>query len=324
MRPLPCSNSASMLLPLSIATLLIACGAHVGTEDETLGESSQDVRTTYGEFIDTLDVVDSNRWHDVRRALVKGFEDTCGDTFCEGDFGNWRTVRLTCASTHKTKKMTGCAWVFADNIDYVSAATGSFATDARLFACPVVTGSNANDFLDALSSSPAPLRTTLPGTSKSFFENIADCFARGVGAAHPPTSSGSAFESLDARVAASVVVTDDAMWRAAQAKLREGFNDVCGDTFCEGDYADIEALRISCAVDNDTDRLAGCQWTFAMADTHVTSRGKLAVTSETRTCAIPVNAKVTDFLTALAVSDPLDAPLPGGAPAIYESLIDCL
>jgi hypothetical protein len=36
---------------------------------------------------------------------------------------------------------------------------------------------------------------------------------------------------------------------ALEGRLQHGFDAICGDTFCEGEYSDIRALRLRCSVD---------------------------------------------------------------------------
>ncbi|MCP6576546.1 hypothetical protein NL496_28005, partial [Klebsiella pneumoniae] len=37
-------------------------------------------------------------------------------------------------------------------------------------------------------------------------------------------------------------------FRAVEARLVRGFDDICGDTFCEGEYHNLQALRFRCSV----------------------------------------------------------------------------
>jgi hypothetical protein len=51
-------------------------------------------------------------------------------------------------------------------------------------------------------------------------------------------------------------------WYALTTKLRRNFDDVCGDTFCEGDYSNYESLGFRCSVD-DRGVIGSCVWLFA-------------------------------------------------------------
>ena len=52
-------------------------------------------------------------------------------------------------------------------------------------------------------------------------------------------------------------------WFTLTAQLNHDFDDICGDTFCEGDYSNIESLRFRCSVEQTTGRVGRCLWIFA-------------------------------------------------------------
>ena len=124
--------------------------------------------------------------------------------------------------------------------------------------------------------------------------------------------------------------TEDAQyeaWYALRAGLELGFEDICGDTFCEGDYSNIAPLRFQCSVQLRSGRIGACSWSFAASNEDIDAvTGQLAVDVPAWACTIAIAPGVTmaQLLVALDGDDPLFAALPGAAASIYDSLIDCL
>lgn len=112
----------------------------------------------------------------MERALVRGFDDICGDTFCEGDYGNLRALQLRCAVRSRSGVVAGCLWSFAGSYAYVSPTAALPEVDARTWACPlpVVAGTSLAALLGRLSG-PDALDTPLPGTGVSTYEALTDC-----------------------------------------------------------------------------------------------------------------------------------------------------
>ncbi len=125
-------------------------------------------------------------------------------------------------------------------------------------------------------------------------------------------------------------LTDDAeinAWYEMQYHLRENFDDICGDTFCEGDYSNIYALRFRCSVEQSSGVLGRCVWVFAASNEEVDpATGKIQVTPKIWRCRSPLapGTTVSALLGALAGERPLYAKLPGTSVSIYDGLIDCL
>ncbi len=114
---------------------------------------------------------------------------------------------------------------------------------------------------------------------------------------------------------------------ALQKKLEYDFDQICGDSFCEGDYSDYRPLRYRCSVERETGVMRQCVWTFAATEVSVEpTTGRLLVDTHTWRCFSPIAPGTTlgAFYQALDVDDPLFEPLPGNGTSIYEGLIDCL
>ncbi|MBX3190382.1 MAG: hypothetical protein KF819_25505 [Labilithrix sp.] len=304
-----------------MAVSLVACAAPAG-EAEDVSASEDELRTTYGDLFETLADADLDRWVDVRAKLAAGFDRICGDTICSGDYSNLTTARLRCSSTHATKKLRECAWILGGSIEYVDGRTGKITTDARAFTCKIPVGGTAKAMLDTLSASRDPLMTPLPATGTSFYDGLVACFS-GVMGGPPPASEATFYAELDEWLWETD--GDAAMsWSGTKRALVKGFHDVCGDTFCEGEYSDVEGLRFVCSVNRNSKRVARCSWSFVMADTSVDSRGRITTRAKTKTCNVEVGAQASALTAALKVDDPLHAKLPGRQTSIYDALVRCL
>ena len=124
---------------------------------------------------------------------------------------------------------------------------------------------------------------------------------------------------------------DDARYEAwinLRIALRQDFDDICGDTFCEGEFSNIESLRFNCSVHQVTGRIGMCAWIFAASNEQIdplTGRITIAQRGFWR-CRTPLVAGTTigQFVDALQVERPLYAPLPNSTKTIMDGLIDCL
>ncbi|WP_224364472.1 hypothetical protein [Hyalangium versicolor] len=116
-------------------------------------------------------------------------------------------------------------------------------------------------------------------------------------------------------------------WYQLVSGLKQNFDDICGDTFCEGDFSNIQALRFRCSVDRLTGTLGQCVWVFAASNEEIDpATGKIGVDPQTWRCKSPLarGTRISDFLAALAGPSPLTATLPGTQRSIYDGLMDCL
>ncbi|HFF3760041.1 hypothetical protein I5U56_10525 [Stenotrophomonas maltophilia] len=120
-----------------------------------------------------------------------------------------------------------------------------------------------------------------------------------------------------------------ARFLAAERQLVRGFDDVCGDTFCEGEYYNLRAMRLRCSVQQSTGVVAGCIWTFAGSSTRVHPIGRIDADHGTYACVLPlaVDTRLEELLTAWDTGngyDALHATLPGTRTHVYDGLTDCL
>lgn len=115
-------------------------------------------------------------------------------------------------------------------------------------------------------------------------------------------------------------------WYGALARLRHDFDQICGDTFCEGDYSNIEPLRLRCSADA-RGRVGQCVWTFAASNEEIDpATGRITVQPKVWRCRLPLASmtSASALVAALDVPEPLYARLPGTMTRIYDGLADCL
>ncbi len=116
-------------------------------------------------------------------------------------------------------------------------------------------------------------------------------------------------------------------WFTLVHRLRRDFDWICGDTFCEGDYSNIQPLRFRCSVHRVSGRVGMCVWTFAASHEEIAqANGRIGVQRAFWECRTPLvpGTHIGQLLDALAVDAPLYAPLPGQYRNVMDGLIDCL
>jgi len=116
-------------------------------------------------------------------------------------------------------------------------------------------------------------------------------------------------------------------FRAGEALLVRGFDAICGDTFCEGGFHNLQALRFRCSVQVATGRVGECLWTFTGSTARVDdATGRIAVEARTWACRAPLAAHtlLPLLLQTLEQADALHAALPGAQDSIYDGLTSCL
>lgn len=116
-------------------------------------------------------------------------------------------------------------------------------------------------------------------------------------------------------------------WFELTRGLRRDFDWICGDTFCEGEYTNIQPLRFRCSAHRGSGRIGMCVWTFAASHEEIArATGRIGVQRAFWQCRTPLAAGTTidQLLAALAVDEPLYAPLPGLRQTVMDGLIDCL
>jgi hypothetical protein len=75
-------------------------------------------------------------FYDLERRLAEDFDQRCGDTFCEGEYGHYQPLRLRCSVRQRDGVIGQCVWAFGASEASVDPASGPLQVDARLWPCP--------------------------------------------------------------------------------------------------------------------------------------------------------------------------------------------
>jgi hypothetical protein len=116
-------------------------------------------------------------------------------------------------------------------------------------------------------------------------------------------------------------------WLALKNRLNNDFLNICGDTFCGGDYGQFQPISLDCSASKTTNKMAQCMWTFAASIEYVNGYSA-KVTSDVGlvTCPIPVKGLAADFIAAMNVPAPavaMDQVVPGGTQTLYDYVSTC-
>jgi hypothetical protein len=319
MKNSPRSHPSLFNLVLGVlAATSVACG---GDSEST--ESDLSTKTTYvdlGDFV-TSDA-DIERWSEIRRELTDAFDEICGDTFCGGDYSNIYSLGFTCSVSSKQGRIRECLWTFAASDESIDGAEGVIASNVPFFECRVRPTGTVRRLLPAFGEDP--LRSELPGMGGSLYDALGDCFEHPIGEIELPEPVEGPF--VDA--ADGLEDSEIDAWYAMTYALRADFDDICGDTFCEGDFANLQPLRFRCSESTVTGKLGSCAWVFAGSYAERDAHGFHRVTKAPFTCTFPVDGTSAELAAALAPdaeeTRSLYRPLPGSATSINDALIECL
>ncbi len=278
-------------------------------------------------FIDLVDFprneANWDRFYSLEAHLASRFDAVCADTLCEGDYSNLRALQLRCSVNAARAQVHACNWLFIASELQVAPDTGEVRVDNRRWDCPLPLGKGvAVEAFHASLESADALDIVLPGAAMSIGEAVGDCLQQ---------------TRQSARAAASARYVDardypgqgqgGARFRALEQALVRGFDDICGDTFCEGEYYNLQAMRLRCSVHAASGRVGECRWTFAGSNMAVeAATGAVTVDARDWACRLPL-ASYTPLpllLDTLHGQDAIDALLPGTSTTVYEGLTTCL
>ena len=113
-------------------------------------------------------------------------------------------------------------------------------------------------------------------------------------------------------------------WYGITSTLNGQFNNVCGDTFCEGDFSNLTPLRLFCSVTSKQGQIHDCAWTFTAAQHEIDPKtAAVALDAVTYQCHFVPATTGTKLIALLqGSSDALHLALPGMG-SIYDTLGDC-
>jgi hypothetical protein len=315
---------------VSTALALTGCLAQGGSDDSESTE--QDVSTVYVDILD-FEKTDQGQWYDTIHALNDQFNDECGDTYCEGEWSNLVPLTFGCSVSSKAGSVKDCVWTFAASQVDVDTRTAAIVVDAPVFECSIKMKTTAVKLAKLLSTAEDKLRVTLPGAPAGMTtigEQLNECFDHPIGAMPGVFATTGTEKYVSSRDYYTSSAGMD-RWYAARKALVAGFDNICGDTFCSGDFGDLQAMDFTCAVTRSSGNVKTCMWTFG-GSYHVTPEhgGLLDVTTKTFKCVVDVDGSLSQLIDTLVaprapgVPEPINRPLPGFTTSAYEALLDCL
>lgn len=115
-------------------------------------------------------------FRDLRRRLESAFDDVCPDTFCEGEFTDYAPMKLRCSVEKASGRVSACGWAFAASEIEVDPVSGALLHRQPTWLCRFPLGARTSvGALLASLDGPQPLFQSLPGTSKTMFDALAEC-----------------------------------------------------------------------------------------------------------------------------------------------------
>ena len=117
-------------------------------------------------------------------------------------------------------------------------------------------------------------------------------------------------------------------WSRMKRVLAHDFDQICGDTYCEGEFSDIEPILFVCSAARGSGELKHCVWLFnERTPESISATGEIEIDHRSVVCDIPVAstaAVLADALLAPGKLSSLDRKLPGTDTSIGEALVPCL
>ena len=120
---------------------------------------------------------------------------------------------------------------------------------------------------------------------------------------------------------------DQDAWLAIKRDLVKQFDDVCGDTFCGGDYSNLTSMHLACGVSSVKGSIRDCVWTFT-GSSHIVA-GKIGTVQNSIAsfqCHFKPSGTARGLLSTLgpAGKEPtLRRIVPGLGRSLYDVLGDC-
>lgn len=117
-----------------------------------------------------------DRFFNAEAALGRAFDKICGDTFCEGDYGNLRPMQLRCSVDTTKGTVKQCLWTFAGSYANVNKKTGAVQVNAKLYKCklPLAKDTPIEPFLQLIEGEN-PLEAKLPMSRASIYDGLTTC-----------------------------------------------------------------------------------------------------------------------------------------------------
>jgi hypothetical protein len=163
----------------SIADQLAGCFDHpVGATPIASGATSPETYVAASAYYTAA--ASRAKWATAQAALLAGFNNICGDTFCSSDYSDLQSLDFECAVTKSTGNVKSCAWVFAGSVHDVNATTGAVGETSQGFRCTVAIKGTLPQLITTLTGaqpagSPDPIDRALPGETTSAYDALGGC-----------------------------------------------------------------------------------------------------------------------------------------------------
>ncbi|MGE6331890.1 hypothetical protein [Stenotrophomonas sp. NPDC077659] len=124
--------------------------------------------------------------------------------------------------------------------------------------------------------------------------------------------------------------TSEANWDRfydLEAALMQGFNRICADTICAGDYSNYRVMQVRCAVKRLSGTVTGCAWVVAASELRVhPSTGEVEVDNGRWVCPVDLlpGVPVEQFHAALSGPEGGEGAFPGLGRGLFDGLLGCL
>jgi hypothetical protein len=135
-------------------------------------------------------------------------------------------------------------------------------------------------------------------------------------------ATGTTYYEMTSRLSSA----DLARWDTLRAGLQKSFDDVCGDTFCSGDYSNLTTVGLVCSI-TQANYVKECNWTLGGSIEYVDGKtGAFTIDARIFPCTIPVKMKLDAFMNALddGGDQSVRWELPGTGQSFYDGIGACL
>ncbi len=298
-------------MKLFIAGLVVLTSAcALDATDDTSDTTSTTTYENIGDF--------NSGFFDVRDALINAFaaESHPGVT----------SLGIDCSVTSVKGNMHDCVWTLSGAAYAVDANTASIATSMPWYECHVAPKTTAAKFISTFGASKNILAEPIPGTTETFDSVLADCLTHPIGGSDITVATSTSPTYVEAGDYYSRSA-NRAQWDKTKAALKLGFDMICGDTFCGGDYGNMQDLAFACSVTRSTGNIKECAWLYAGSYAVPTKTGLMPDDEKSWRCEVPVKGTISQLMTvvnATSTTPVLDRPLPGGTATAYDALLSCL
>lgn len=149
-----------------------------------------------------------------------------------------------------------------------------------------------------------------------------------------PQLTAAPFQLIDEYLYAENRIADHTAYRAHVTSFEKQFDYICPDTFCEGEYVNLESMNFDCTVDTISKTVTTCVWHFYGSESDVNAEsGAISYHSDQYDCRFDPNINVDSFLAFMAEAANVprmsykgirDTKLPGQSNSVWDVLVGCL